>query len=291
MVYAFIVNPISGNGRGKRIWPQIEAELRNRHLAYSVHFTERKGHAVELTRDIVSHPGLRAVVAVGGDGTVHEVVNGLMGAEVPFGYIPSGSGNDFARAQGIPFDPLKALARVFRHRPYRVDTAEINDWRMVGSLGIGFDGQVAQAVNLSKWKARLGKLSYIWGFSHVLRRFQPQQVRLCVDGQAYTYDGVWLIAINNIPNYGGGMKICPEAKWDDGLLDICTVHSISRSKLLTLFPSVFRGTHIRYTAVSMKRGKEIHVTSKQPMIVHADGEIIGETPLRIKICPQSLLLI
>ncbi len=290
-MYAFIVNPVSGNGRGKRIWPRIEAELKRKGVAYSVNFTERKGHAMELASGLVSQPGLRAIVAVGGDGTAHEVVNGLMDKSVPFGYIPSGSGNDFARAEGIPIDPLKALKRIFLHRPYFIDTAEINGQRMIGSLGIGFDGQVAQAVNHSKWKAHLGKLSYIWGFSHVLRHFQPQQVSVSIDGKTNTYKGVWLIAITNIPNYGGGMKICPDARWDDGQLDICVVHGISRGKLLALFPSVFRGSHIRYSAVTMKRGKEIHVTSEKPMIVHADGEIIGETPLTIKISPQSLLII
>lgn len=290
-MYAFIVNPISGNGRGKRIWPRIEAELKRRGIVYSVNFTERKGHAMTLASKLVSHPGLQAIVAVGGDGTVHEVVNGLIDKNVPFGYIPSGSGNDFARAEGIPINPLKALKRIFQHRSYLIDTAEINGRRMIGSLGIGFDGQVAQAVNLSQWKARLGKLSYVWGFSHVLRHFQPQQVNVNIDGQTSTYDGVWLIAVTNIPNYGGGMKICPDARWDDGQLDICVVHGISRGKLLALFPSVFRGSHIRYSAVTMKRGKEIHVTSEKPMIVHADGEIIGETPLTIKISPQSLLII
>lgn len=265
--------------------------MKNRKYPYSVTYTERKGHASELAQKAIFQEGLRAVIAVGGDGTLHEVVNGMHNSKIPLGYIPCGSGNDFARAQAISIDPQKALERIFHHRSQLIDTAEINGRRMIASLGIGFDGQVAQAVNLSPWKGRLGKLAYVWGFGHVLRRFEPQQVRLWIDGEEKTYEQVWLIAITNIPNYGGGMKICPEAQWNDGQLDICIVHGASRIKLLGLFPSVFRGTHTRFSVVTMQKGKEIQVESKQPMVVHADGEIIGETPLTVKVRPHSLSIL
>lgn len=286
----FIVNRVSGNGRGLARWSRIEPVLKERGIPYRVAFTERPGHATELARE-AAKTGVRAVVAVGGDGTVNEVGNGLIGTDVPFGYIPAGSGNDFATAQGIPKDPVKALDRVLKHSPRRVDTADFGGRVMVSSIGIGFDGQVAKTVNESKWKQRWGKGSYAIGVLKELRRFQPTRVTLEVDGQVIREEGVWLIAVANVSCYGGGMKICPEAKNDDGLLDICLVRGISRWKLLRLFPLVFSGKHVNYPYVVMLRGAEIRVSAERPLVVHADGEIVGETPVVISVRPQSLTLL
>jgi diacylglycerol kinase (ATP) len=283
----FIVNRVSGNGRGLVRWSKVEPVLKKKGIPYRVAFTERPGHATELAREAVKS-GVQAVVAVGGDGTVHEVGNGLVETDVPFGYIPAGSGNDFATDQGIPRDPVKALERVLEHRPRRVDTADFGGRVMISSIGVGFDGQVAKVVNNSRWKQLLGKGSYALGVLRELRRFQPTRVVLEVDGKVHREDGVWLIAIANISCYGGGMRICPEARNDDGLLDICLVRGISRLNLLRLFPLVFSGKHVNYPYIVMLRGSQITVSSEAPLVVHADGEIVGETPISVRIRPQSL---
>ncbi|GGE06018.1 diacylglycerol kinase [Marinithermofilum abyssi] len=287
-MFIVIVNPVSGNGKGVKIVSPLEKELKRKQVPYEIRWTQYPGHASKLAEEASRRPEVKAVVAVGGDGTVHEVANGLAGTDIPLGYVPAGSGNDFARAHGIPRHPLKALERILKGEPFTVDTAACGERVLVNTAGIGFDGEVAKWVNQSRWKKWLGKFAYVLGVIRVLRRFTPRKVWLTVDGQEHVMDGVWLIAIANIPYYGGGMKICPEASNQDGILDICLVHNISRPLLLALFPRVFQGTHVRHPAAKMMKGKEIRIQSDHPMVIHVDGEIVGETPCKVTLRPQSL---
>ncbi|OYD08933.1 diacylglycerol/lipid kinase family protein [Paludifilum halophilum] len=284
----FIVNPVAGNGRGRKVWSQVEQTLQRKQIPYHVRFTERPGHAGEIARSDASRGDLTAIVAVGGDGTVHEVGNGLVGTQVPVGFIPAGSGNDFSLAQEIPDDPGKALERVLEHRVRRVDTANIGGRTMIGFAGIGFDGRVAQTVNRFPFKHWLGRLNYVLGALQVWVGFRPIEVSLTVDGKPYDYSAVWLIAITNTPYYGGGMKICPHACHDDGQLDICCVNNLSRNEFLRIFPSVFKGKHISHPSVTLLRGKEITLSSESQLAMHVDGETIGQPPSSITVQPESL---
>lgn len=287
----FIVNPVSGNGRGRKVWARVRQLLKYHRIPFQVYTAEHPGHATEIARSVARQTGVTAVVAVGGDGTVHEVGNGLIGSEVPLGYIPAGSGNDFALAQNIPFNPEQALKRVLRHRVKTIDTAAMDGRSMIGFAGIGFDGQVAEMVNRSALKRWMGRFSYIAGFIQTLQRFQPTDISLSVDGHWYEYENVWFVVIANIPNYAGGMIICPDARYDDGQLDICCVKNMSRSELLKMFPTVYRGAHVHHSSITVKRGTNIAITSLTPLTVHADGEVVGETPLSVKVSPKSLFIL
>lgn len=289
MTRIFIVNPVSGRGRGQKVWKKVQKMLEHHHIPFRAYVAERQGHATEIARTVARQSSVKAVVAVGGDGTVHEVGNGLIGTGIPFGAIPAGSGNDFALAQHIPFEPEKALKRVLRHEVNQIDTAEIGGGRtMVGFAGIGFDGQVAEVVNVSPLKNWMGRFAYVLGFFQVLHRFQPTDVAIQLDGHRYEYEDVWFIAIANIPNYAGGMKICPRAVCDDGQLDICCVRNMTRTELVKLFPAVYRGEHIHHSSVTVKRGTEMTITSHIPLPIHADGETAGKSPLSVKVIPRSL---
>lgn len=287
-MYLFIVNESSGNGRGRRVWRQIQQILEQRTIPYRIESTRYSGHATEIARSISACPEIKAVVAVGGDGTVHEVGNGLVGTDKPLGYIQSGSGNDFAKAQRIPADPLQALARVLKHEVRRIDTAKLNDRFLIGFSGIGFDGMVAKTVNLSSAKRWFGKLAYLYAAFYTWTKYRPVQATITVDGEVRDYSDLWMVAVTNIPNYGGGMLICPEADDEDGSLDICCVSQLSHSHFLKVLPSVFSGKHVQHPAVTLTRGHTITIESTLPLIVHADGEVIGQTPLSIQIQPRSL---
>ncbi|GGE19374.1 diacylglycerol kinase [Marinithermofilum abyssi] len=287
----FIVNPVAGNGRGQKVWRQLKKIMDERQIPYRVLFSEQAGHAEELARRAVLRSDVKSVIAVGGDGTVHEVGNGLVGSIMPMGFIPAGSGNDFALAHRIPANPGQALERILQHQVRRVDTADIDGKTMIGFAGIGFDGRVAEAVNLSSFKRWLGKLNYIWGALRVLRSFEPAQVSVSIDGKKIDVGGVWLIAVANNPYYGGGMKICPFAVNDDGKLDICCVNNLSRHQFLKIFPTVYKGVHIHHPSVTMRQGKEIIIDSDTRMVIHADGEVIGETPLTVTVRPRSLSIL
>ncbi|GAA3406476.1 diacylglycerol kinase family protein [Paenibacillus hodogayensis] len=292
----FVVNRLSGNGRGGRIWQQVEQALKARGVNYGCRFTERQGHARELAAQWAEHRDMVAVVAVGGDGTVHEAANGLAGTAVPLGLVPAGSGNDFARSLGIPSRWEAALERVLALRSEAIDVGEINGELFVISAGIGFDGDVAKWTNRSwykRWLNRLGigNLSYAVTVLRLLVSYRPCDVELEIDGTLVTGRNVWLLAVANMPYYGGGMIICPDARQDDGILHLCLVENIGRLDFLRFFPRVFRGTHVKLPTVRMLAGSRISVRATMPMTIHADGEYGGETPAAIGIRPRRLLVL
>ncbi|MBO8163419.1 MAG: diacylglycerol kinase family lipid kinase [Brevibacillus sp.] len=292
----FIVNSVSGNGKGQKVWKHVERLLLQKQIDYGVMFTEGPRHATEIARRLAKEKSASVIIAIGGDGTVHEVANGLAGSDIPLGSIPAGSGNDFARGLQIPKQSRQALEKALSGQKRKIDIVCINDRMFINVAGIGFDGQVAKVTNQARYKRWLNRLGlgnfcYIFSFFNVLFRYQPADVTMVIDEREHTFSRVWMIAVANIPFYGGGMKICPHAQCDDGLLDICVVHGISRWKLLTLFPRVFRGTHIYDDAVTTFTGRRLKILSSKPLPAHGDGEVLGETPLEMAVKQQGLYIV
>jgi diacylglycerol kinase (ATP) len=212
------------------------------------------------------------------------------------GIIPAGSGNDLARALDIPMDYKKALERILMGEQRKMDIGRINNEYCITVTGIGFDGKVAEVNNASKFKnllnfIRLGDLSYAHSVLHVLLKYRPVNIQLKVDGKTLTFFNVWLIAIANTPNYGGGIKICPDACYHDGLFDICIIHSMTKWELLRNFPKAYKGKHVSHPGVTMLKGKEVEVISEWPVIVQSDGELVTKTPVNVTIQKEALLII
>lgn len=286
-MYAFIINPISGNGRSTYIWQNIKKTLLKKQTKYVAYFTEHKGHATEIVSSLDPQK-ISVVVVVGGDGTVHDVVNGLQQVRIPIGIIPAGSGNDYARSIQVPKSYRLALERILSGEKKKIDILHVGERFCITVVGIGFDGKVAEIANQTKYKKflnrlRLGKFTYFFIVLRLLFQYRPTQVTIKLDGQTYQYENVWLIAVANLPYYGGGMHICPHAQSDDGVLDICLVHNISKYKLLQIFPKVFHGKHINHSAITILKGKNVKVYSDKPVVIHGDGEVIGQTPIEVTI--------
>lgn len=276
-MYYFIVNKTAGNGKGLRVWEATEKLLKGRKVVYKVSFTEYKGHAGKLMEQI--DDGLTAIIVVGGDGTIHEVVNRLVSKEVALGVVPAGSGNDLARSLGVPFDAKGALDRILAGEIRSIDIPKVGEEYFISIAGLGFDGKVAEVTNKSKSKRFLNKiglggLSYIINIFQVLFTYKSSKVSLIVDGKIREYEDVWLMAIANLPYYGGGIMICPDAKGDDGLFDVCVVSGIGRWELLFVFPLAFKGKHVFHRHVTMLRGSSISVIPDKPLIMQCDGEIV-----------------
>ncbi|WP_331254670.1 diacylglycerol kinase family protein [Sutcliffiella horikoshii] len=293
LLYCFIVNKASGNGRAYKIWNKIEKMLVEREIAYCVYFTQKPKHATLLVRELIRKEEVKVIVAVGGDGTVHEVINGLIGSDVPFGIIPAGSGNDFSKGLGISSKYEKALERILNGRPKHIDIGCVNSTYFVTVAGIGFDGEVAHVANTSIYKKvfnyfRLGHITYLMSAIKVLTQYRPMDISIRIDKDLHTFKKVWLIAVANLPFYGGGLIICPKAKNNDGVFDICIVQGISKLEFLRLFPSVFKGKHIDSPLIKTYRGKELEIHSTMPLKIHGDGEQIGKCPAHIKIIPFAL---
>ncbi|KYD12804.1 hypothetical protein B4168_1292 [Anoxybacillus flavithermus] len=193
-------------------------------------------------------------------------------------------------------DYKKALERILMGKQRKIDVGRIDEEYSITVVGIGLDGKVAEVNNVSKYKKwfnfiRLGALSYVLSFLQVLLKYRPVNIQLNVDGEKLVFFNVWLIAIANIPNYGGGIRICPDACYHDGLFDICIVHSITKRDLLRTFPKAHKGKHIFHPGVAMIKGKQVEVTSEFPVIVQSDGEVLAKTPVNVTIRKDALLIV
>ncbi|MDQ0340424.1 YegS/Rv2252/BmrU family lipid kinase [Caldalkalibacillus uzonensis] len=300
-MYIFIVNPVSGNGKGLKIWKKVRKELDKRQVPYRSFFTKQAGHGTELAKQLAElyQEKITAIIAVGGDGTVHEIINGLSKyPRIPFSAISAGSGNDFARGFGLPRRPLPALNHILATSSSSLARYDMGVYHLghkrkgkgyfINGIGVGFDGEVAKYTNQARYKKwlntfKLGILAYVISALKLLFKYRTQEVIIRVDGQEYTFRDVWLVAICNIPYYGGGMKIIPQARPNDGLLNVCVVHQLKPWQVMLALGSVYLGWHTRLKAVKLIKGEMIQVSSEEPMTVHADGEIIGTSPILLTI--------
>jgi diacylglycerol kinase (ATP) len=294
----FIINPKARNGYCMTIWSKIETHLKNKQLSYLTFFTEYPGHAKVLANQIAQKNLEKTVIiAVGGDGTVHEVMNGIIPFQhITLGFIPGGSGNDFSRGFQIPSTPeeaLEVIIRLLKKEAALIDIGEIRmgdrtDHYFINNTGAGFDALISFEVNQSPIKALLnkfsiGRLVYVYFLLKKLFTYKSSTIDLSIDGHSHIFEHTWFVTVSNQPFYGGGMKIAPFAVPDDGLFDITVVHKLSRLKLLLVFISVFWGKHIHFKEVKTFKGQDISIKTATPLFVHADGEHIGNTPLTIKL--------
>ena len=279
-----ILNPTAGRGAAARAWSAVRAVLESSGVAWEMAETRERGHAAELAEG-AARGGWPAVLALGGDGTVHEVANGLLraGADgappVPLGIIPVGSGNDFAELAGVPKDPAAAARRALSAAPRAVDVGRLRvgglaeRW-FTNGVGIGLDASVAVEANRNRRLRGIG--IYLWALARVLVRFRPPRMRVWIDGEEPLERPLTLVTIANGGRHGGGFWICPAAKIDDGVLDVCVCDALGRAGILGFLPRVMRGTHVGAACVAMHRVHRIRISSPDPLPVHADGEIIAE---------------
>lgn len=230
--------------------------------------------------------GADVVAAAGGDGTVGEVVNGLIGSPAALAVLPMGTGNDFARSLGIGNDlNIAAEALAYGNRR-RVDVGKCNDGYFINVAGCGFDAEVAWAVNHGFRRLR-GTAAYLAGVLKTLASFRPFELSLQVDGTEYRTKAM-LVAVANAQMYGGGMKVAPNADFADGLFDVVVVRDMSKLAFLRAFPNVFKGTHITHPRVAVYRGRSVRIAADRPVQVLADGEEVGQTPATFDLVERAI---
>lgn len=286
--YIFIVNPVAGKGKGIKLISTIQESFTRENIKYSIEVTKYKGHGEILAKKAVEN-GYNHIVSVGGDGTIYEVLNGIKGKKVILGILPSGTGNDFARSIGLPKDIKKCIEVLKSANTERVDIGKVNNRYFINIASVGIDAEITKETEKYK-KYFKGTSAYILGVFKVLTKSTSKKVTLIIDGKKFIRD-IELIAIGNGKYYGGGMKINPWAELGDGKLDICLVNKINRIKLATLFPTVFRGKHTKIKDVESFQGSNIKIISKNPILLNADGDIIGTTPAHISLEKKSIEII
>jgi len=285
-MYVFIVNPVAGNGRAKRIIEKLMKTNIYKSIHTTIHMTLGEGHAGTLAAELTTAADvpITCIIVIGGDGTFHEVVNGLPEkSSIPLTFIPGGSGNDFARGVGIKGSPEHILSRAIHGKhtlPYWTGSYHADEHkprRFVNSMGFGFDAEIAEQSSRGPIKhilnrLHLGTLNYIGALIQVLWRFKPYSVELELDGEKQTIDDCWMVTVANHPYYGGGMKIIPHAHVNPDTLHILVLHSISKWKVLALFLTIFTGAHLRFKEVSVKQASKINIYAKDNLPLHADGQ-------------------
>lgn len=289
-MYYFIVNPASCSGNGRIIWKKIKQELIRRNIPCRYFFTQKPGDASKIAASLfsVSSCSDSTVVAVGGDGTANEVLNGLSNTEsITFGYIPTGSSNDLARSLGIPSDPLLALCCILNpKKTVLMDIGMVFDRshkkKFAVSAGIGFDAGICHEAFTSPIKPvlnriHLGKLTYAAIAVHQLFVSKLTPMELILDGKKKVcFQKVYMAAIMNHPCEGGGIFFCPDASYEDGFLDLCIIEGISRLRAIFILLKTFSKTHIRSSHVHIFRCKTATIHTKYRLPVHMDGEIFGK---------------
>ncbi len=288
-MYYFIINPHSKSGYGMSIWKKAEAILKEREVSYEARFTEYTGHAQKLAGQIAHLSRPCTLSVLGGDGTLNEVINGLAQTEfshVTLGYIPTGSGNDFARALNISCDVEQCINAILS--PSQCTAVDIglartqeNSRYFLVSSGIGYDADICRNVMVSPLKKamnkiHLGKLTYVLIALKLLIQYKGCSVSIRMDKKEITsLTKFFFITGMNIPYEGGGVKFCPEANFQDNLLDICIIGKLSKLKILALFPTAFLGKHGHFGGVTLTKCQRIDISSKAPLPIHCDGESMG----------------
>jgi len=282
--WLFIVNPVAGGGRAVKQLAHLETLLRRFGLDYRVMLTNNPGHAVTLAADRLLQ-GFEKICVVGGDGTLHEVVNGIMRTgrqqRVRLGILPLGGGNDYARTLGIPADWEQALDLYINGRVTMVDVGRVEKTWFINALGIGLDARVAwHAQHIHKLN---GLPRYLLAVVRSLAEHPSVSVDVRLDDDLFR--GRYLLLSIGLGRFcGGGFQLNPHADTHDGLFDLCFVDAMSTAKTMTLLPLGISGKHITRREVRCTRSKLVEVRSRTPLPVYMDGELpVLRDPCRLRI--------
>ena len=298
---AAIVNPRAADRRAERRWPELRPQMEAVLGALEVYQTTAPGHAIELTRKALGQ-GARTVIAVGGDGTVSEVVNGFfdgtqpVAAGVVLGIIPLGTGSDLCRTLGLPLEERAALEVIRRGATRRIDLESARFETLEGRPGhrlsvnissFGMGGLVAARANrASKWLG--GKALFQWTTLRTALTFRGNTVRLRLDGRELPPVKITNVAVGNAQFHGAGMWACPRAVVDDGLLDVTVFRYLSLLEIVGAFPRLYNGKIYEHPKVEFHRARRVEATAEEPAYLEVDGEPVGRLPLEITVLPQAL---
>lgn len=300
-MYYFIVNPKSSSGKGLKIWKELESKLSSVQIEYQTLYTTGDGDATRIARELCLKSVPCTIVAVGGDGTADEVVNGLEPTEgVTFAYLPTGSGNDLARGLGLSKDPSVVLDSIINPTIVRqINIGEITaageKRRFLVSCGIGYDAAICHEAFRSPMKKllnkfNLGKLTYVAIALKQLLFLKPSSFTVILDDNPpIRFRKAFFISVMNMKYEGGGFMFCPKADPEDGYLDLCIAKQMPKFSVLWMLPKSLKGHHTKSTRIQILKGHHIHIKTSAPLAVHSDGEAFGcQTEMTVALLKKPL---
>jgi diacylglycerol kinase (ATP) len=283
-----LLNPKAGRGRARFVLREALAGLRREGIKIDAQESRDAQHLVVLARQAAAEKP-DAIVSLGGDGTHHYVINGIVGSEVPLGMIPCGRGNDFAKGLGIPTQ-ARAAAEVLRAgHTRRVDLGRVGSTVYGCIAGAGFDSVVTRYANERVRRLR-GSWTYAWSILRCFENYRPEPLEIVSDTQEFSGEVSFAVVGNNV-SYGGGMHLTPRAKLDDGLLDVCIVPYLGKLELLRWIPRAYRGQHLQHPRIIYFQARKIVLSTTSRLELFGDGEFMQELPATIEVVPRVLPVI
>lgn len=284
-MWLIAINPHSGNGRGSLVADEVIRYLALRDISYR---SIAAATSAELTSLLISEldgKKYEGVIAIGGDGLAHLVLQVVVPRRVPFAVVPAGTGNDFVRTLGWSLDENESLLeRVLTTQPVSIDLGNVDSEWFGAILSTGFDSIVNERANKLSWPR--GPQRYNVAIAMELPRFKPARYEITTDGHTFTTEAM-LIAVGNGKSYGGGMNVCPQAQLNDGLFDITILEPVSKVEFIKVFPTVYSGSHISHPKVKTLRAKKVTINARA--IAYADGERIGPAPVSAECVKDAAL--
>lgn len=284
----FIINPTAGKGRAKSLAPFIEEECIKNNVDYVIKYTSAPGDGTSIG-EWGAKAGFERIIAVGGDGTVNEVLNGIAKTSSALGVIPGGSGNDFIRS----INNHKEIKKIINDNIYgkikKADIGTCNGKYFINVASSGFDAQVVMETQNVK-KILSGSLAYLVALIKTIFTYRGCKISIKIDKALY-YENTLLVAVANGRYYGGGMLPAPKAKIDDGYFHICHIKHIGKLKMLALFPKFIKGEHENIKEVSMYKGEKVKIEAKDELPVNVDGETFYSKEVNFEIIPNGINII
>jgi YegS/Rv2252/BmrU family lipid kinase len=284
---ALIVNPVAGGGRPARALPAVQAELRALGLEQRFEYTKSLSHARELALEAAAAG--EVAVAFGGDGLIGAVAGTLKHTDGVVGVLPGGRGNDLCRVLGIPLKPVAACAVLRSGVERSLDLGEAGGRTFTGIASCGFDSVVNSIAN----ETTVVRGSPVYGLAllRALPGWRAAGFEVTLDGREVHRFRGYSVAAANSRQFGGGMRLAPDASLTDGLLDVVIIEDMPKLRFLRLAPTVFSGRHLRYREVSVVRGREVRVSATEPFTLYADGEAIADLPVTVRVLPAAVRMI
>ena len=270
MSIKLIINPAAGRGKAFKLSEKVILEFEKRGTDFEYEYTTNPRHAVDISREASTK--FQKVIAFGGDGTVNEVGEGLVGSDAIFGVIPLGSGNDFANEIGMPAKISDAVDIILSDDFHTIDIIKVNDRVSLNTAGVGFNGTVSEVVKSIRYLK--GKSAYIWGVVKTAVMYKSIPLKISLNGRVIE-EKIFMVSICNSKSEGGGFIVAPDAKNNDGLFDVTIIRHIGYMKLLLNLNKVLTGNINKVEEVDTYTGESIIIESEFPMPVHVDGEVIA----------------
>jgi len=283
-----LVNPNAGRGKARSVLREAVAVMRREGVVADVQESRDAQHLLALARQAAADKP-DAVVSLGGDGTQHYVLNGIVGSEIPLGMIPCGSGNDLAKGLGIPIQARAAAEVLCAGNTRRIDLGQVGTTVFSCIAGAGFDSVVTRYAN-ERVRRLKGSWAYAWSILRSLKDYRPEPLEIVADVQSFSGEVIFAVVGNNV-SYGGAIHLTPLAQLNDGFLDVCIVPYMGKWELLSWVPSAYRGLHLRHPRIVYFQARKVSLSGNSRLELFGDGEFMQELPATIEVLPRALPVI